>query len=99
MRSLYYYHLAVAFGNIPLVVNEPSSVAEGLEHVQVPASTVYSQLVTDLTDAESKLKTSYSGSDIGRATKGAAATLLAKVYLTMGDNGNAATTLRRVMSS
>lgn len=99
LRSLYYYHLAVAFGNIPLVINEPSSVEEGLAHVQVPASTVYDQLIIDLTDAESKLKASYSSADVGRATKGAAATLLAKIYLTNGDNTNAATTLRRVMSS
>lgn len=99
LRSLYYYHLAVAFGNIPLVTNEPSSVEEGLAHVQVSATEVYNQLITDLTEAESKLAVSYSGSDLGRATKGAAATLMAKVYLTMGDNTNAASTLRRIISS
>ena len=99
LRSLYYYNLAVAFGNIPLVVSELASVEDGLAASQVPASSVYTQLITDLTDAESKLKVSYSSTDVGRATKGAAATLLAKVYLTSGDNANAATTLRRIISS
>lgn len=96
LRSLYYYHLAVAFGNIPLILTETSSVAEGNEHVQVDAGTVYAQLATDLVDAESKLPQSYSGADVGRATKGAAATLLGKVYLTMGDNANAEAALKRV---
>jgi hypothetical protein len=41
---------------------------------------VYEQIIQDLTDAE-ELPSSYSGSDIGRATGGAAKSLLAKVYL------------------
>ncbi len=97
LRSLFYYHLAVAFGNIPLVLEETSSVAEGQEHRQVDATTVYNQLVGDLAEAESKLPQSYSSSELGRATKGAAATLLARVYLTMGDRSNAEAALRRVM--
>jgi hypothetical protein len=96
LRSLYYYHLAVAFGNIPLVLTETSSVDEGSQHVQVPATQIYSQLITDLIDAESKLPQSYSGVNVGRATKGAAATLLGRIYLTVGDKTNAATVLKRV---
>ncbi len=99
LRSLYYYHLAVSFGNIPLVLSETNSVTEGADHMQVSAETVYAQLVTDLTDAESKLPASHSGSDLGRATSGAAGTLLGKVYLTLGDRSNAESALRRVMSS
>ncbi len=97
LRSLYYYHLAVAFGNIPLVLTETASVEEGQQHTQVGASSVYAQLISDLTEAETKLPQSYSGNDVGRATKGAAGTLLAKIYLTTGDNSNAETALRRVM--
>lgn len=97
LRSLYYYHLAVAFGNIPLVLTETNSVAEGLAHTQVNAAAVYTQLISDLTTAESNLPVSYGSSDQGRATKGAAATLLAKVQLTTGDKGGAQTTLGRVM--
>ena len=96
LRSLYYYHLAVAFGNIPLVLTETATVAEGQDHVQVSAGTVYDQLISDLQEAETNLPQSHGGSDLGRATKGAAATLLARVQLTNGDRSGAEASLRRV---
>jgi hypothetical protein len=98
LRSLYYYHMAVAFGNIPLVLTETTSVGEGQDHTQVSASVVFDQLISDLTKAESDLPESYGSADLGRATKGAAATLLAKIQLTNGDKGGAETTLRRVLT-
>ena len=99
LRSLFYYHLAVGFGNIPLVLSETATVEEGGSHTQVDAGTIYSQLITDLTEAESNLPVSYDASSQGRATSGAAATLLAKVYLTIGDSGNAESACRRVISA
>lgn len=98
LRSLFYYHMTVAFGNIPLVLTETASVEEGQEHTQATASTIYPQLIADLNEAESKLPQSYTGTDIGRATKGAAATLLAKIYLVTGANGDAESTLRRILT-
>ncbi|PIB38449.1 RagB/SusD family nutrient uptake outer membrane protein [Maribacter sp. 4G9] len=95
LRSLMYYHLAVAFGNIPLQL---TPFIPGDELVQVDASTVYEQLVLDLAIAESNLPVSYPASDVGRATKGAAATLLAKVLLTIGQDSDAETVLRRIIS-
>lgn len=97
LRSFYYYNLAVLFGNIPLVLNETASVEEGNNHTQVVASEVYSQIATDLIDAETALPDKSSATN-GRATKGAAATLLAKVYLTMGEAANAEASLRRVLT-
>lgn len=97
LRSFYYYNLAVLFGNIPLIINETTSVAEGNEHRQVTATEVYNQIVTDLIDAEAGLPAKASATN-GRATKGAAATLLAKVYLTKGEASNAETALRRVLT-
>lgn len=90
-----YYHLAVGFGNIPLQLT-PFVPGDGL--TQVDATAVYTQLVADLTQAEANLPISYPASDIGRATKGAAATLLAKVQLTLGNNGEAESTLRRIIT-
>ncbi|MBY0541890.1 MAG: RagB/SusD family nutrient uptake outer membrane protein [Sphingobacteriaceae bacterium] len=95
LRSLFYYNLAVNFGRIPLVLNE-ISVDEGKGYPQVPAIDVYNQLVKDLTIAEGFLPVKYTGSDVGRATKGAAATLLGKIYLTMGNKTAAILPLRRV---
>ncbi len=96
LRSLMYYHLAVAFGNIPLQLT-PFVPGDGL--TQVDATTVYTQLASDLATAESNLPISYPASDVGKATKGAAATLLAKVQLTLGNNSDAETTLRRIINS
>ncbi|WP_321827206.1 RagB/SusD family nutrient uptake outer membrane protein [Maribacter dokdonensis] len=95
IRSLMFYHLAIAFGNIPLQL-EP--FVSGDELTQVDQTTVLNQLIVDLAEAEAGLPVAYSGSDIGRATKGAAATLLAKVLLTTGDDAAAATVLRRIIS-
>mgnify|MGYP003645910142 CR=1 FL=1 len=59
---------------------------------------VNKSLRTDLTDAEAGLPVAYSGNNVGRITKGAAATLLAKVLLSTGDDTAAATVLRRIIS-
>lgn len=96
LRSLMYYQLAVAFGNIPLQL-EPFTAGEELD--QVDAMTVYDQLITDLGSAEDNLPVSYPVSDIGRATKGAAATLLSKVLLTKGQNAAAEVVLRRIIDN
>jgi len=101
IRSLLYYNLAVAFGNIPLPLTEPQSVDEGRTLLQVPASEVYKQISADLISAEALLpnKKDYDAANIGRATKGAAAALLAKVYLTNGDKKSAETVLRRIVGT
>ena len=98
LRSLMYYHLAVSFGNVPLILTETRSVEEGRSHVQVPANEIYNQIVRDLTEAEPLLPITYASNNVGKATRGAAATLLGKVYLTIGDNGAAETVLRRIIS-
>lgn len=96
IRSLVYYHLAIGFGNIPLQL---TPYVSGDELVQVDENTVLEQLVADLTTAEDNLPVSYSGSEVGKATKGAAATLLAKVHLTLGNNSAAEPVLRRIISN
>ena len=95
IRSLMFYHLAVAYGNIPLQL---TPFVSGDELSQVDQSTVLNQLILDLTDAEAGLPVAYSGNDVGRITKGAAATLLAKVLLSTGDDTAAAIVLRRIIS-
>lgn len=100
LRALFYYNLAISFGNIPMPLNEPESVSQGGALPQLPASEIYKQIAADLIKAEAGLPVKYTTSaDIGRATKGAAAALLAKIYLTMGDKTAAAIVLRRIISS
>jgi hypothetical protein len=99
LRSLFYYNLAVNFGRVPLVLSEIST-EEGKTYPQVAAADIYKQLITDLIKAEGLLTIKYTGTNVGRATKGAAATLLAKIYLTTtGEKALAIPVLRRIIST
>lgn len=97
IRSLVYYNLAVIFGNIALQLDEVTS--PNVEINQVTPDVIYDQITGDLAEAESLLPASYSGENLGRATSGAAATLLGLVQLTNGNNGEAEAALRRVVNS
>ncbi|MEO6168931.1 MAG: RagB/SusD family nutrient uptake outer membrane protein, partial [Chitinophagales bacterium] len=88
LRGLYYFDLVRAWGGVPIVT---STVLE----LKVPRSSkeeVYAQVEGDLLFAIDNLpeKTGLNPADYGRATKGAAKALLAKVYLFEGDYQNAA---------
>ena len=97
IRSLVYYNLAVIYGNIALQLDEVTSPE--VEINQVSADVIYDQIAGDLAQAESLLPASYGTDGIGRATSGAAATLLGLVHLTNGNNSEAAEALRRVVNS
>jgi hypothetical protein len=97
LRALKHFNLVRTFGDVPLVLKETKSVDEGYSQARVPQSEVYAQIITDLTDAAAKLPVSYSGKDVGRATKGAALALLGKVYLTTRDFEKAKSTLKQVI--
>jgi starch-binding outer membrane protein, SusD/RagB family len=78
LRAYAYFNLVRLYGDVPLVtkVIGPTEVEAAFTRVSV--SEVYSQIVTDLTDAIAGLDNTYKS----RASKGAAQALLAKVYLT-----------------
>ena len=80
IRAYMYFNLVNIFGSIPLKLNPPLTQAD----INVPKSSVasiYEQIESDLNDASAVLPATYTASDIGRATKGAALGLLAKAYL------------------
>ncbi|HTD99677.1 MAG TPA: RagB/SusD family nutrient uptake outer membrane protein [Mucilaginibacter sp.] len=83
IRALLYFNLVRLFGDVPLVLHQAADVSQTAVE-RAPIADVYKQIIADLTDAQN-LPTTYSGNDIGRATGGAAKTLLAKVYLTRKD--------------
>lgn len=97
IRSLVYYNLVVIFGNIAIQLDEVTT--PNVDINQVSADVIYDQIAGDLAEAEGLLPDSYGGADIGRATSGAAATLLGLVQLTNGNNGEAEAALRRVVNS
>jgi tetratricopeptide (TPR) repeat protein len=103
LRSLLYYHAAVAWGNITLKTtptNSPDEAADVTTQTDGPGA-VYEQIATDLQTAKDLLpaRSDYSESEIGKATAGAANTLLGKVYLTMGQPSDAKEALQRVIDS
>lgn len=91
LRSLHYFNLVRWFGPVPLVLHETTALTpEDIYVEKASEEEVYQQIITDLTDAEAlPKKADYAAADLGRATSGAAKSLLAKVYLTKKDWKNA----------
>lgn len=78
LRALYYYDLVTIWGNIPLIL-EPSK--PGDKPSQASQEQVWAQIEKDLTEAAAALPLSYTGDNIGRATRGAAYGMLGRVHL------------------
>jgi len=82
LRALFYFDLVRFFGAVPLSLTEIKSADEAFVLKRTPEAEVYQAIINDLNDAATNLPITYASSNIGRATKGAAKALLAKVYLT-----------------
>jgi starch-binding outer membrane protein, SusD/RagB family len=87
LRALFYFDLVRAWGDVPLV----TSIVPTLGLERTDAVTIYDLIESDLLLAIENLpeKSEYKASDVGRASKGAARGLLAKVYLFQQDYVNA----------
>lgn len=86
LRAHYYFILARFFGDVPLIT-EPQSSDSDLFPPRDPVAQVYELIISDLSAAAEllPLKSSYSSENKGRASKGAAYGLLAKVHLSLGN--------------
>ena len=86
LRALFYFDLVRAWGGVPLVtgLNPPLDLGRASQ------DEIYALIKQDLLDAIGVLpeKSQERASDYGRATKGAANSLLARVYLFLGDFPN-----------
>jgi hypothetical protein len=91
LRALLYFDLVRMFGRIPLLLNEIESTTPEVAEVDA----IYAQIISDLTDAENLPVDQVDGR--GRATKGAAKALLAKVYLTRKDYQNCAIKTKEII--
>jgi hypothetical protein len=99
LRAHFYFFLVRAFGGVPLIA-EPQDPAEA----QIPrasAEEVFAFIEQDLRDAIDvlPLKSEYPSSELGRATKGAARGILAKVLLFQEKYGEAEQFARDVINS
>ncbi|MEN9443631.1 MAG: hypothetical protein RIS47_521, partial [Bacteroidota bacterium] len=79
LRAYFYFDLVRLFGNIPLITNP--LLPQEYSQKQVAPKLVYDQIASDLVDASADLPGTMTSADNGRASKWAAKSLLARVYL------------------
>ncbi len=80
LRAFYYYTLAIRYGGVPLI---PSTLNAEKYPSRAGIAETWAFIETDLKKAAELLpsRSEYNTSDIGRATKGAALSLLGTAYL------------------
>ncbi|WP_461094336.1 RagB/SusD family nutrient uptake outer membrane protein [Spirosoma gilvum] len=110
IRGALYFELVKAFAKdwsdgtpasnpgVPLVLTPTTSVTEADYRARNTVAEVYAQALADLTKAESDLPATQSGGN-GFATKGAAAAMLARVYLQQKNYTAARDAANRVITS
>ncbi len=86
LRAYYYFELVRLFGRVPLIVRTLGA-DEFYTQTQAEPAAIYAQIEQDLNDAvaTAELPNSVSLNELGRVTKGAAQSLLARVILFQND--------------
>jgi len=97
LRAWAYYELVSQWGDVPMYT-EPVTSSTGFK-AKEPAANIYTLILNDLTDAAAKLPPSYTGADLGRATRGAANALAGRANMQKGDYTAARTALLAVYNS
>ncbi|KQS42011.1 RagB/SusD family nutrient uptake outer membrane protein [Pedobacter sp. Leaf194] len=80
VRAYSYFRLVRAFGDVPLRLKVPKDATE-FNIPRTPKAQVWAAIEQDLNDAAATLPQTYPATDLGRATKGAALALHAKVAM------------------
>jgi starch-binding outer membrane protein, SusD/RagB family len=97
LKGLAYYEIATMWGAAPIYdsyVKDLTSAAK-----RSPQADVYKVALREATDAAKDLPATYSGANLGRATKGAAEMLIAKINLQTGNYAAARTSLKNIVDS
>lgn len=89
LRAHYYYVLVRLYGGVPLRL-KPFNPGESTDIARASADDVYKQIIADTEKAATLLpaKSEYNDDELGRATKDAAYTMLADIYLTLAPDHN-----------
>src|SRR5690625_852763 len=102
LRAFAYFNLVRGWGGVPIYEEVPTDPEEAAQ-VKPRASEeeVYGLIFADLQSAIESLplKSGYPASELGRATEGAARTMLAQAYLSQQDYDNALTQVMEVINS
>ncbi len=102
LRAQQYFDLVRGWGGVPIKTKVDFDPAIASQVVPRSSSEdVYALIKSDLNDAIASLplKSQYLASELGRATKGAAQTLLAQVYLHQGNYNDCLTESMNVINS
>lgn len=97
LRAYYYFELVKFFGDVPLIVDKRIGIEEARAIARSPKEEVYAQIEADLIAAAAVLNP--TAAQKGRATKGAAQSLLGKAYLYQNKFVQAAAILEEVIAS
>jgi hypothetical protein len=81
LRAFYYFDLLRYFGKLP-IISAPVTTLQSVTIPRSPVGDVYKFIIADLQFAMQNLPANYTNTDVGRATKYAAESLLALVYMT-----------------
>jgi starch-binding outer membrane protein, SusD/RagB family len=81
LRALAYFDLVRNFGDVPLYLESPTNYEETFK-ARAGVNDVYNQIISDASSA-AELLPDMVNQNVGRATSGAALTLLGDVYLTL----------------
>ncbi|MDF7811722.1 RagB/SusD family nutrient uptake outer membrane protein [Hymenobacter sp. YC55] len=79
LRALSYFNLVSLYGKVPLALQYSTGLNQSFP--QGTEAQVWDQIISDLQAAQTDLPATYPATDAGRATKGAATTLLGKAYM------------------
>ncbi len=97
LRGYAYFELVRYFGSVPLHLT-PVTVRQEAALPLAPEEEIYAQIIKDVSEATTLLPPK-SQQEAGRATSGAAKTLLANVYIAQKKWAEAETLLREVVNS
>ncbi len=99
LRAYFYFNLVRGWGGVPLIT--APLTPEEYDQERATAEQIYTQIIEDLEFAAEHLplKSGYPTADLGRATRGAAESMLARVYLYLEDYPQAESYARSVITS
>jgi hypothetical protein len=98
LRAYRYFVMSQCYGDVPLVLHSVTP-SEANAFSRTPKSDVVKYILDELTAIAPALPVSYSGSDIGRITRGAVLGLKARVELYNGKYTDCIATCQQLMSS
>lgn len=96
LRAFHYFNLVFLFGDVPLILKSTDNPDDAFSDGRTDKDSVYKSIKTDLKSAIELLPEKYGDNENGRATSGAARTLLAKLYMMQHKYSRAESVLRDI---